>query len=76
MLNTYLTIAQIALAAITAVFILLQRRGSGLSSTFGGSGGSYATRRGAEKAIFVSTIISSIAFFAVSVARILLLSAK
>lgn len=76
MTNTYLAIAQIALAAITVVFILIQRRGSGLSSAFGGSSGSYATRRGAEKAVFIGTIVGAILFFAVSIARILLLSVK
>ena len=34
---------------ITCVLILMQNRGSGLSSTFGGSNEVYLTRRGIEK---------------------------
>jgi protein translocase SecG subunit len=37
--------------------ILLQQRGSGLSSAFGGGVEAYHTKRGFEKALFVSTIV-------------------
>lgn len=47
--------------AIIAVFlialILLQSKGVGLSAAFGGGGEIYQTKRGAEKAIFILTII-------------------
>ncbi len=44
------------------IFVLMQEKGMGLSSTFGGSGGFYASKRGAEKILFYLTIASAIAF--------------
>ncbi len=54
------------------VAILLQQRGGGLSSVFGGEGGFYRTRRGAEKVIFVSTIILAILFLLTAFLNIIL----
>ena len=67
-----ITIVQIVLAALLIIAILLQQRGAGLSGAFGGEGSVYSTRRGAEKIIFIATIIIAILFFGVSVIRILL----
>ncbi len=67
-----ITIVQIVLAALLIIAILLQQRGAGLSGAFGGEGSVYSTRRGAEKIIFIATIIITILFFGVSVIRILL----
>ncbi len=66
------TIIQIVLAALLIIAILLQQRGAGLSGAFGGEGSVYSTRRGAEKIIFIATIIIAVLFFGVSVIRILL----
>lgn len=59
-------ILQIASALFLALLILIQSRGDGLSATFGGSGGFYATKRGAEKVIAMMTIITLIAFLVLS----------
>ncbi len=67
----YLTIIQTILAVLLIAGVLIQQRGSGLSGTFGGEGSMYSTRRGAEKMIFVGTIVVAILFFGVSIARIL-----
>lgn len=67
-----ITIIQIVLAALLIIAILLQQRGAGLSGAFGGEGSVYSTRRGAEKIIFIATIIIAVLFFGVSVIRILL----
>lgn len=48
---------QIAVAVLLIGAILLQQRGVGLGSAFGGEGGTYRTKRGFEKVIFTSTII-------------------
>jgi preprotein translocase subunit SecG len=50
------------------VFILLQARGAGLGSVFGGSsaGTVFKTRRGVEKLIFNLTIVFVILFVAIS----------
>lgn len=61
-------ILQIVSAVALIALILLQQRGSGLSSTFGGEGGflSYRSRRGFEKFIFSLTIAVSVLFFFIS----------
>lgn len=46
--------------------IILQAKGTGLGSTFGGDMGFYGTKRGAEKLVFISTIIVSVLFFIAS----------
>lgn len=59
--------AQMGLAFLLVVGVLLQQRGSGLSSTFGGAGVGYSTKRGAEKVIFYFTIVISILFIVASI---------
>ena len=70
-MKTYLTIAQIAAAALLIVAILLQSRGTGLGSTFGGEGNVYRTKRGVEKILFRSTIVFAVAFLGLALATIL-----
>jgi len=55
------------LALLLVIGVLLQQRGAGLSSTFGGAGVGYSTKRGAEKVIFYFTIVVSILFIATSI---------
>ena len=66
------TYAQIAISALLIISILLQQRGGGLSSTFGGSSMEYSTKRGAEKVILYATIVLSVLFLGISMARLLL----
>ncbi len=49
-------------ALLLILFILLQSRGVGLSSTFGGDGTFYRTRRGPEKLLFSLTILLTTTF--------------
>jgi preprotein translocase subunit SecG len=54
------------------VLILLQTRGSGLGSLFGGSDSSvYRTRRGVEKTLFNVTIGLSFVFFLVAIINVI-----
>lgn len=57
--------------AITGL-IILQGKGAGLGSAWGGGGEFYQTRRGIEKITLRITVILIIVFFIVSVANILL----
>lgn len=52
-----LPIAQIVISLALITTILLQQRGAGSSAIFGGSSGSYYTKRGFEKIIFISSIV-------------------
>jgi len=71
-----LQIAQIVIAVLLMLAILLQNRGVGLSGVFGGSGNIYRTKRGVEKKLFISTIILSVLFFLISLAVIFLYSPR
>ena len=64
---------QIASAILLIVTILLQQKGSGLSSAFGGAGMEYSTKRGAEKVLFYSTIVLAVLFFGLSLLNIVFL---
>jgi protein translocase SecG subunit len=55
-------ILQIILAILLTGAILLQQRGSGLGSTFGGEGNVYRSMRGFEKLLFVATIVIAVLF--------------
>lgn len=61
-----LNIVQIVLAVVLIVLILIQSRGSGLGGVFGGEGNVYQTKRGVEKIVFISTIITAALFLGVA----------
>ncbi|OGY09106.1 MAG: preprotein translocase subunit SecG [Candidatus Blackburnbacteria bacterium RIFCSPHIGHO2_01_FULL_43_15b] len=55
-------IIQVVLAILLVIFVLIQNRGAGLGSSWGGSGEFYVTRRGFEKLLFRATITTAILF--------------
>ena len=57
-----LLIAQIIFLALSIVLILMQNRGAGLSSAFGGNDEVYLTRRGIEKWVINLTVICIVLF--------------
>ena len=59
-------IGQVVIAVLLMLAILLQNRGTGLGSAFGGSGGVYLTKRGLEKKLFVATIVLAAIFILLS----------
>ena len=61
-----LQIGQIIIAIAVATSILLQARGTGLSSTFGGESTAYRSRRGLERTLFRLTIILIVVFVVIS----------
>ncbi len=63
-----LRVIQIILSITVITFILLQPRGAGLGSAFGGSsaGSVFKTRRGVEKLVFNLTIVFVVLFAFVS----------
>jgi preprotein translocase subunit SecG len=71
-MKNYLIIGQIVIAILLMGGILLQARGAGLGSAFGGEGNVYRTKRGVEKIIFKATIVLSVCFLALSLATIIL----
>lgn len=71
-MNQAILIAQIVISVLIIIVVLLQNRGSGLSSVFGGSGTIYRTKRGLEKGLFILTIILVILFIAIGVANLVI----
>ena len=67
-----LIISQIVISVAIIAAVLLQNRGSGLSSVFGGSGTIYRTKRGLERGIFIFTIVLIILFVAIGVANLVI----
>ncbi len=61
-LGNFLEVVTFISAFLTILLILLQQRGASLGAGFGSSGELYTTRRGLEKSLFVTTIISAVVF--------------
>lgn len=66
MKNT-LTIIQIVVSVLLMAAILIQARGTGLGSTWGGTGELYRSKRGVERIVFAATIILAAAFLLISI---------
>ncbi len=65
-------IVEIVISAILVTTILLQARGTGLGSAFGGDSNVYRTKRGIEKTLFTISIIFGVLFFLVGLLNIIL----
>lgn len=68
-----LNIVQIVIAVLLVIAILLQQRGTGVGGAFGGGGGEvYFKKRGAEKTIFIATIVLSVLFIISAIIRMII----
>lgn len=65
-------IIQIILSLLLIFSIIIQSRGTGLSSSFGSGGEFYFSRRGIERILLKITVVLSILFIASSIASILI----
>lgn len=63
-------IAQIVLAVLLILAILLQQKGAGLGGVFGGTSNVYSTKRGVDKILFYATIVIAVIFFGLSFVRL------
>ncbi len=61
-----INLIQVILGILLILIILLQQKGSGLGSTFGGELAMYRTKRGAEKLLFRATIVIALLFILAS----------
>ncbi len=71
-MSNAISITQIVISTLLVILILLQAQGTGLGSTWGGGGETYHTRKGVEKIVFISTIISICLFILLSIASLIL----
>ena len=67
-----INISQIVISILLVLSILLQTRGAGLGSTFGGDSAVYSTRRGPEKFLYWLTVILALTFVGLAVADLIL----
>jgi len=67
-----INIAQLVLAVLLIIAILLQSRGAGLSGVFGGDSAVYSTRRGPEKFLYWLTVILAVLFIGLAVSSLIL----
>ena len=64
----FINIAQILVATLLTVILLMQAKGAGIGTALGGgTGGSFRTRRGIEKSLFQLTIVLAIVFLIISI---------
>ncbi len=69
----WFNIGLIVISVLFVITVLLQQRGEGISTAFGGSGGgAYHTKRGLERVIFFATIILAVLFIGGAFIRLLL----
>ncbi len=71
-MTVYLNIAQIIVSLALIAVVILQAKGGGLSTMFGGEGSIYRTRRGLERTLFNFTIILAILFGIISLLSVIL----
>lgn len=72
-IKTILKPAQIIVAIILIVSILLQNRGEGLGSFLGGGGEIFRARRGLERSLYFITIALSVLLIILSIINTILL---
>ena len=70
-MSKIINITELIIALLLVISILLQNRGAGLSSTFGGDFGGYYTRRGFEKFLVVFSVILSGLFIVLAIANLI-----
>ena len=75
-MNPFLSIGQMIVGIAMIVSILLQARGTGLSSTFGGDSAVYRSRRGVERRLWQFTIVLTVLFVLFSLASYALSTPK
>jgi protein translocase SecG subunit len=59
-MEAVLKILQIVFSLLLALAILSQSKGTGLSAMFGGEGGFYRSKRGAEKVLATATVVLAV----------------
>lgn len=64
-------VVQILISVMLVAAIVLQTRGTGLGSAWGGMSESYHTKRGMEKILFIVTIVLATLFLLTSIVNIL-----
>lgn len=70
-MNSILQVSQIVISIALIIAILLQQRGAGLGSAFGGGGEFYGTKRGIQQKLFIATIFLGALFIMLGVLNLI-----
>jgi protein translocase SecG subunit len=73
-MKTVILILQIIISGSLIVVILMQSKGTGLGTTFGGSSQVYRSKRGIEKLFSYLTITLVVLFFIISILQVVVKS--
>lgn len=65
-MKSVIYLLQIIVGVLLIVVVIIQQKGTGLGSAFGGNLGLYRTKRGAEKLLFYTTFVFSAIFIILS----------
>lgn len=69
-MKNILLVVNIVLSVLIVIFILIQGKGAGLGSAWGGGGEFFQTRRGIEKITLYLTVVAIIIFFIISLVNL------
>ncbi len=70
-MENIIKIIQLISGILLIISILMQNRGAGIGSAFGGSSEVYSVKRGVEKTIFNISIVLAVIFLTTSILRAL-----
>lgn len=71
-MQKYIQIVQVIVSVLLIGAILIQGKGVGLSSVFGGDSSVFRTKRGIEKTLFIITIVLAVLFLGLGLINILI----
>ena len=66
-MKNLIVVIQIIIAALLMAAILIQAKGTGLGSAWGGTGEFYRSKRGVEKILFIASIVLGACFILTSI---------
>lgn len=69
-MKLYLFVSQIIVSVLLIASILMQEKGVGLSSSFGGGGEFYRNKRSIDAFLYNGTIVLSVLFIGIAIAFI------
>ena len=69
-MKTFFLTFQLIISLFLMVTILLQARGTGLGSAWGGGGESYRSKRGLERVLMASTVILTALFLITAIVNL------
>ena len=69
-MQTYFNVAQIIIAVVLIIVLLMQVRGGGLGGIFGQADSTFRTRRGLERTLYQFTIALAVVFVVLAILNV------